>query len=126
MIGSFITQTELLCVLPIDAQRDQLVKSVFRQIKNETRIEIDEDKLPNPFIWGIRVIIIDLFRFWFLMMVFLIIFEGYKRVAGYYSEVLPGIFLLIPNFSALIFRHTCLFGLIFKSTTLYNYDNYLL
>jgi len=49
-VGSFITQADLLLVMSARPQRDRLVKSVFRQVENESRLEIDEDELPDPFV----------------------------------------------------------------------------
>jgi hypothetical protein len=49
-VGSFITQADLLLVMSTRLQRDRLVKSVFRQVENESRLEIDKDELPDPFI----------------------------------------------------------------------------
>ena len=49
-VGLFITQADLLLVMSAGPQRDRLVKLVFRQVENESRLEINEDKLPDPFI----------------------------------------------------------------------------
>ena len=49
-VGSFITQADLLLVMSTGPQRDRLVKLVFRQVENESRLEIDEDELPDPFV----------------------------------------------------------------------------
>ena len=49
-VGSFITQADLLLVMSARPQRDRLVKSVFRQVENESRLEIDEDELPDLFV----------------------------------------------------------------------------
>lgn len=49
-VRSFITQADLLLVMSTRPQRDRLVKSVFRQVENESRLEIDEDELPDLFV----------------------------------------------------------------------------